>query len=81
MLSCLNEFAAWSSFKTIVNGFWRNKREANYVTTVSELLDNHKNKGCRMSLKLHFLHSHLDLFPQNLGAARDKQGERFHQDI
>jgi hypothetical protein len=37
--------------------------------------------GCRMSLKLHFLHSHLDFFHQNLDAARDEQGERFHQDI
>ena len=37
--------------------------------------------GCRMSLKMHFLHSHLDLFPENLGAVSDEQGERLHQDI
>lgn len=37
--------------------------------------------GCRMSLKIHFLHSHLDSFPTNLGAVSDEQGERFHQDI
>jgi len=36
---------------------------------------------CNMSLKIHFLHSHLDFFPANLGAVSDKQGERFHQDI
>jgi len=34
-----------------------------------------------MSLKIHFLHSHLDFFPENLGAVSDEQGERFHQDI
>ena len=34
-----------------------------------------------MSLKLHFLHSHLKFFPENLGAVSDEQGERFHQDI
>ena len=34
-----------------------------------------------MSLKMHFLHSHLDFFPENLGAVSDEQGERFHQDI
>ena len=34
-----------------------------------------------MSLKIHFLHSHLDFFPDNLGAVTDEQGERFHQDI
>jgi len=31
-----------------------------------------------MSLKIHFLDSHLDFFPDNLGAVSD---ERFHQDI
>jgi hypothetical protein len=34
-----------------------------------------------MSLKVHFLDSHLDFFPENLGAVSDKHGERFHQDI
>ncbi|UYV84383.1 hypothetical protein LAZ67_X001983 [Cordylochernes scorpioides] len=34
-----------------------------------------------MSLKIHFLHSHLDFFPNNLGAVSDEHGERFHQDI
>ncbi|UYV67878.1 K02A2.6-like [Cordylochernes scorpioides] len=32
-------------------------------------------------LKIHFLHSHLDFFPDNLGAVSDEHGERFHQDI
>ncbi|KDR12837.1 hypothetical protein L798_13260, partial [Zootermopsis nevadensis] len=34
-----------------------------------------------MSLKKHFLHSHLDFFPSNCGAVSDEHGERFHQDI
>ena len=34
-----------------------------------------------MSLKLHFLHSHLYFFPENLGDVSDEHGERFHQDI
>ena len=37
--------------------------------------------GCRMSLKIHFLHSHLNFFPPNLGAVSDEHGERFRQDI
>ena len=37
--------------------------------------------GCRMYLKVHFLHSHLDFFPTNLGPVSDEQGERFEQDI
>jgi len=34
-----------------------------------------------MSLKTHFLESHLDFFPENLSKVSDKHGERFHQDI
>ena len=37
--------------------------------------------GCLMSLKIHFLHFHLNFFPPNLGAVSDEHGERFHQDI
>lgn len=34
-----------------------------------------------MSIKFYFLHSHVDLFPDNLGGHREEHGERFHQDI
>ena len=34
-----------------------------------------------MSLKVYFLHSHLDFFSENLGVVSDEQGEQFHQDI
>jgi hypothetical protein len=45
------------------------------------MLDKFKELGCNMSLKVHFLDSHLDNFPANLGAVCEEQGERFHQDI
>jgi len=34
-----------------------------------------------MSIKVHFLFSHIENFPENLGDVSDEQGERFHQDI
>jgi hypothetical protein len=37
--------------------------------------------GCNKSLNLHFLHSHLYYFPDNLGAFSEEQGGRFHQDF
>ena len=45
-----------------------------------------RDLGCNMSIKVHFLNSHLeqDQFPENLGAigaVSDEQGERFHQDL
>jgi hypothetical protein len=44
----VREFAAWSSFTAVVNEFLGNKREAKYVSTVRELLDNYKDMGSRM---------------------------------
>ena len=37
--------------------------------------------GCKMSIKLHYINSHLDQFPENLGDVSEEQGERFHQDL
>jgi hypothetical protein len=34
-----------------------------------------------MSLKVHFLFSHLNLFPKNLDVVSEEQGERLDQDI
>ncbi|GBN08477.1 hypothetical protein AVEN_223985-1 [Araneus ventricosus] len=45
------------------------------------MIKNFKILGCSMSLKVHFLDSHLDYFPENLGAVSEEQGEVFHQDI
>jgi hypothetical protein len=32
-----------------------------------------------MSVKLHYLHSHLEFFRQNLGDVSEEHGECFHQ--
>ena len=37
--------------------------------------------GCRMSVKLHFLCSHLDFFQESLGDFSEEHGKRFYQDI
>ena len=61
--------------------FLGNTRAENYTEIVEELLDSHKALHCSMNIKVHFLHSHLDKFPVNLGAMSDEQGKRFHQDL
>ena len=48
---------------------------------VQDLLTSYKAMGCNMSLKIPFLESHLDFFPENLGEVSDEHDERFHQDI
>lgn len=75
------ELKAWNSFVAVIKGFLGNKKSDNYQLLVTDLLQSYQNLGCRMSLKIHFLHSHLDFFPKNLGAVSDEQGERFHQDV
>lgn len=37
--------------------------------------------GCNMTVKTHFLESHLEFFPSNVGQLSDEQGERGHQDL
>lgn len=75
------ELNAWKSFKDVSEGFLGNNKSKKYKKLVSDLLKNYKIQGCRMSLKMHLLHSHLDFFPRNLGDMSDEQGERFHQDM
>jgi len=58
-----------------------NRRAQNYEELVNNLLQSYQQLGCNMSLNIHFLHSHLDFFPENCGAVSDEHGECFHQDI
>ncbi|UYV79876.1 hypothetical protein LAZ67_18000954 [Cordylochernes scorpioides] len=75
------EAAAWNSFRKVCRIFLGSVKVENYRDIVNDLLLSYKALGCNMSLNIHFLHSHLDFFPDNLGAVSDEHGERFHQDI
>jgi len=75
------ECAAWRSFVQVVNNFLGNKKAANHATLINSMIKNFQNLGCLMSIKMHFLFSHMEKFPENLGAVSDEQGERFHQDM
>lgn len=76
-----HEKQAWLSLKAVIHGFLGNKKAENYEELISNMLDSFKVMGCRMSLKVHMLHAHLDKFKHNLGEYSEEQGERFHQDI
>ena len=75
------ELAAWLSFVEGIKNFLGNYRADSYKEIVNNMLGNFRILGINMSIKLHFLHSHLDRFPGNLGDVSDDQGERFHQDL
>ncbi|KAK3874297.1 hypothetical protein Pcinc_020763 [Petrolisthes cinctipes] len=53
-----------------------NHQSPEYEKTVDELME-----SFRMSVKMHFLRSHLDYFSNNCGDFSEEKGERFHKDI
>ncbi|GBN08881.1 hypothetical protein AVEN_202234-1 [Araneus ventricosus] len=75
------EKAAWLAFKSVCTHFLGNKKAENYEDLVGDMVKCFRVIGCNMSLKQHVLDSHLNFFPQNLGAISDEHRERFHQDI
>ena len=75
------EKAAWLSFVDFMKNFLGNKKAGNHEDIVGNMLSAFRHLGCKMSIKVHFLFSHLDKFPDNLGAVSDEQGERFYQDL
>jgi hypothetical protein len=75
-----DEQRALHTFREVVTGFLGNGRANNYRDLVEEL-SSYQKMGCNISLKIHFLSSHLDYFPENCGSVSDKRGECFQQDF
>ena len=55
--------------------FWGMKSQ-NYKKIVQKLVKTFKTLGANISIKLHYLDSHLDYYPKNLSDVSDEQGER-----
>ncbi|UYV70278.1 hypothetical protein LAZ67_7002357 [Cordylochernes scorpioides] len=75
------EAAAWNSFRNVCKNFLGSVKVENYRDIVNDLLLSYKALGCNMSFKIHFLHSHLDFFPDNLGAVSDEHEDADYQRI
>jgi len=75
------EKAAWISFREVAQNFLGNKKSPKYKELVSTMVKNYHTLGCNMSIKLHFLDSHIDYFPGKLGDYSKEHGERCHQDM
>ena len=59
-----DEKATWDNFKFVVKGFWENRRAQKDEELLNNLLQSYQKLGCNMSLKIHFLCSHIGFFPQ-----------------
>lgn len=77
VIASTKELSVWT-FLSVVKGFPGKQQEGHYQLLVNNFLQNYKDLGFRMSLKIYFLHAHLNLFPQYLGEVGDEEGERFH---
>jgi hypothetical protein len=55
-------------------GFWVTNRKRQENCCIAKL-------GNQISLKIHFLYSHLDFTPNNLGAVSDEQSKRFQHTV
>ena len=72
---------AWKSFVSVVEDFLGNHKANNFRKIVEELADAYEKMGCRMLLKLHVQHCHIDELKDNMGDYSEEQAERFHQDV
>lgn len=72
---------AWKCTKAVILNFLGNNKAPNYEEIVHEMIESFVPAKVKMSLKIHTLKDHLDVFPENLGAVSDEHGEKFHQEI
>ena len=72
------ELFAWQSLKLVVTNFLGNHQRMEYKKEIEELLKSFCELGACMSVKLLFLHSHLDHFLKNCRDLCEDQGEHFH---
>ena len=76
-----DECTTSNCLKDVCQNFLASHRADNYAELVTNLLHSYEALGCKMSLKVHFLASHLHFFHKNLENVSEEHGERFHQDI
>ena len=68
-------------FMRIVQNSLGNKQSPDYIQYIQQLMLHFQRQGCNLSIKMHFLFSYLDRFPEILGDLSEEKRERSHQDI
>ena len=66
-ITSMNELESktWRSFATVTKNFLDNKGSGDYISLVQNMLNNYRDVGVNMSIKVHFLDSHLNKFPES----------------
>ena len=70
----------WTFFRSawLQEILWNYKAD-NYFELVENMLSSFHQLCNKMSIKVHYIHSYLDDFPENLDNLIEKQGKWFHQ--
>lgn len=76
-----DEKDAWEALVKVITGFLGGNRVEEYKDLIEHMLSTFEAVGSRMSVKLHYLKSHLKSFKENNAHFSEEQGERFHQDL
>lgn len=74
-----NELNAWNAIKDVIANVLGKHRDKNIRQKVDHLMNMFEKLAVNMSLKVHFLHHHIDWFEHQIATESDEQGERFHQ--
>ena len=72
----VTERAGWCLYVSVLREFLGNTKASSCRNLVDVMLQNFQAPGARMSIKLHYLFSHLDYFPENLGDVSEEQDIR-----
>ena len=66
------ELEAMKAFVLVVKNFLGINKAREYAELVNNMLTAFRNLGCNMRVKMHYLFSHIDQFPENLGSVSDE---------
>jgi len=73
------ELVAWDCVKAVIDNVLGIHRSENWHILIEDMLTAFHCLNVRMSLKIHFLHSHVEKFAVQSPNESDEHGERFYQ--
>lgn len=75
------EYHAFFCLMEVCNKFLGNKKDSDSEILIQNMMNAYEILNISITIKMHTLICHLQLFRENCGRFSDQQGERFHQDI
>lgn len=62
-----------------ISNIYGKPQAQNYAKQVNSMISYFRELVYNMSINIHYLHSHLNRFPNDSGDMKEEQGERFHR--